>query len=261
MEAVIQQQPEILSQRTGCADAAVELAQVSVRYRVPHEVVPSLKEYAIRRLQGRVIFRELWAVRDVSLEVPRGEIFGIIGRNGAGKSTLLKVVARVLKPASGRVVVRGSVVPLLEVGAGFHPELTARENVYLNAMLLGRSRREIDASFEAIMDFADLWEFVDAPLRTFSSGMTVRLGFAVATAWEPDILLIDEVLAVGDEPFQRKCHARIDEFCQNGTTLIMVSHHGDTVQDICGRAMWLDHGVVRAVGDSRDVVTKYREEI
>lgn len=240
--------------------AVIEMERVSVRYRIPLEYFGSFKEFALRRLRRRVGYRDLLALREVSLTIGRGEIVGIIGRNGAGKSTLLKVIARVLRPTSGRVVVRGRTAPLLDVGAAFHPELTARENIYLNATLLGRSRREIDARLDEIVDFTELWEFIDAPLRTFSSGMIVRLGFAVATAWQPEILLIDEILAVGDEPFQIKSRARIMTFHQNGSTLLIVSHSADIVQRVCTRAVWLDHGIVRAVGEPARVVGLYHTE-
>lgn len=231
---------------------------LAVMYRVPHERFVSFKEYAIRRLQGRVAFRDLWALRDVNLSVRGGELVGIVGRNGAGKSTLLRVLARVLSPTAGRVVVVGHVAPLLDIGAGFHPELTARENVYLNATLLGHSRKEVDAQFDSIIDFAELWEFVDAPLRTFSTGMTVRLGFAVATAWEPDVLLIDEVLAVGDQAFQEKCSDRVAGFCRNGATLLLVSHSPGLIQSLCPRTVWIDQGHVRADGPSDDVLRHYQ---
>jgi ABC-type polysaccharide/polyol phosphate transport system ATPase subunit len=170
---------------------AVQLENVSVRYWVPHERIDTFKEYVIRVLQRRVNHSELWALTDINLEVRRGEAFGIVGPNGAGKSTLLKLIAGVLHPTSGRVWVRGQVAPLLDIGGGFHPELTGRENVYLNATLLGHARRDISARFEQIVDFAELWDFIDAPLRTYSTGMAARLGFAVAVAWEPDVLLVD----------------------------------------------------------------------
>ena len=240
-------------------EVTIRLDKVSVRYRVPHERIGTFKEYAIRTLQRRVNHDEFWALRGVSLEVRRGEVFGIIGRNGAGKSTLLKVVSQVLRPTEGRVWLRGQVAPLLELGGGFHPELTGRENVFLNGTLLSHSRREVEARFEPIVDFAELGEFIDAPLRTYSTGMVARLGFAVATAWEPDILILDEVLAVGDEAFQRKCQARMRAFRDNGATVLMVSHNAATVHAMCQRALWLDHGAVRALGVAVEVVTQYQQ--
>ena len=238
----------------------VRMTGVSFRYRRQNERLTSLKEYAIRRLQGRIRVREVWAVRDIDLSVHQGEVFGIVGRNGAGKSTLLRLAAGVLRPTSGRVVVHGwPVSPLLEIGAGFHPDLTGRENVYLNATLLGHSKREVDARYDSIVDFAELAGVMDEPLRTYSSGMMARLGFSVATAWEPNVLLVDEVLAVGDEAFYKKCHARIEEFRQRSATVLLVSHQLAQVITICSRVAWLDEGMVRAVGDPEAVVMKYVE--
>jgi ABC-2 type transport system ATP-binding protein/lipopolysaccharide transport system ATP-binding protein len=236
---------------------AVWLEGISVRYRVPHERITSFKEYAIRRLMRRVVIEDFWALRDVSLSVRTGEVFGIVGRNGAGKSTLLRVIARVLRPTRGRVRVVGHVAPLLEVGAGFHPELTGRENVYLNATLLGHTRREVEGRFNSIVEFSELEEFIDAPLRTYSSGMWARLGFAVATAWHPDILLMDEVLSVGDEGFRMKCEARIKSFRDAGTTVLLVSHSLDLIRGLCRRALWLERGAIVAAGEVADVAEEY----
>jgi ABC-type polysaccharide/polyol phosphate transport system ATPase subunit len=236
---------------------AVQLENVSVRYWVPHERIDTFKEYVIRVLQRRVDHSELWALTDIDLQVRRGEAFGIIGPNGAGKSTLLKLIAGVLRPTLGRVWVRGQVAPLLDIGGGFHPELTGRENVYLNATLLGHARRDISARFEQIVDFAELWDFIDAPLRTYSTGMAARLGFAVAVAWEPDVLLVDEVLAVGDQSFQQKCLSRMDEFRQQMKTIVFVSHSLLAVQTLCDRACLLSHGRVVELGDVGGVLTAY----
>jgi len=240
------------------AETMVHLDGVSVRYRVPHERYGTFKEYMIRRLQGRVNHREFWALKRVSLSVHRGEVFGLVGRNGAGKSTLLKVVSRVLRPTEGRVRVRGWVAPLLELGAAFHHELTGRENVFLNAALMGHMRRDVEEKFDQIVEFADLGGFIHAPLRTYSTGMVARLGFAVATAWEPDVLVLDEVLAVGDEAFQRKCHARIRNFRERGATVLMVSHNATTVVENCQRAAWIDHGEIQIIGAPDEVVAKYQ---
>lgn len=238
---------------------AVLLDDVSVRYRIPREAIGSFKEYVIARLRrGPLGYNDVWALRGVSLEIPAGAAFGIIGRNGAGKSTLLKVVSRILRPAAGRVVVHGRVAPLLELGAGFHPELTGRENVFLNASLLGRGRREIAARFAEIADFAELGEFIDAPLRTYSSGMVARLGFSVATAWTPEILILDEVLTVGDAAFQEKCRARMGAFAGGGATILLVSHDPATIRQVCRQAVWLDRGEVRAVGPASEVSERYR---
>lgn len=257
--------PEIVSagaaleSRTSADEAVVVLQDVTVRYRVPRERIRTFKEFAIRRLQGRVQYQDLLALDRVSLEVHKGEVFGLIGPNGAGKTTLLRLVARVMRPTKGRVIVRGRVAPLLAMGAGFHPELTGRENVFLNGTLLGYTRREIEEYFEWIVDFAEMWDFIDAPLRTYSSGMMARLGFAVATAIMPDILIVDEVLSVGDIAFQEKSAARIREFRQAGATILLVSHGMDAVKKMCSRAAWLDHGRVMDLGEAAQVVEKFEK--
>jgi len=238
---------------------AIQLENISVSYRTPKENYTTFKEYAIRFLQGRVKHNVFWALRDVSLTIHQGEIFGLIGRNGAGKSTLLKVVARVLRPTSGRVVVTGLVAPLLEIGAGFHFDLTGRENVYLNGALLGYSRQEINRNFDEMIAFAELQDFVDAPLRTYSSGMVARLGFAVATHFRPNVLIVDEILGVGDEVFQNKCVARIMRFAQQGTTIFLVSHSSALIQSTCTRAAWLSHGHLVGVGGAAEIVAQYHE--
>jgi|WetSurMetagenome_2_1015567.scaffolds.fasta_scaffold03648_2 ABC-2 type transport system ATP-binding protein len=240
------------------SEIIIRLEGVSVRYRLPRERIASFKEYAILTLQRRISYDDFWALSDVSLEVCKGELLGIIGLNGAGKSTLLKVISRVLKPTRGRVWVRGRVAPLLELGAGFHAELTGRENVFLNGLLLGYSHAEITNHFQEILDFADISGFIDAPLRTYSTGMAARLGFAVATMKQPDILIVDEVLSVGDEQFQRKCHNRLTEFQENGTTTLLVSHSTELVAKLCNRAAWLEHGHLRMLGEAADVLEQYR---
>jgi ABC-2 type transport system ATP-binding protein len=236
----------------------IQLEDVSVRYRVPRQRIPSFKEYMIRWLRREVEYNEFWALKQVNLEVCQGEAFGVIGANGAGKSTLLKVVARVLRPVIGRVRVRGHVAPLLELGAGFDFELTGRENIFLNGAILGYSRQAIAERFDQIVNFAGVREFVDAPLRTYSSGMVVRLGFAVATDVRPEVLILDEVLQVGDAEFGRKSAARIEEFRAAGTTILMVSHNLGAVAAMCARAAWIEHGVVRAVGPATAVVAEYQ---
>jgi ABC-type polysaccharide/polyol phosphate transport system ATPase subunit len=241
------------------AAPVIQLDNVGVRYRVPLEKYWSFKEYMVQRLRGRVDYHELWALDSVSMAVHEGEVFGVVGRNGAGKSTLLKVISRVLRPTRGRVRVWGHLAPLLELGAGFHSELTGRENVFLNGALLGHTQAEITQKFDEILSFADIEAFMDAPLRTYSSGMIARLGFAVATAWEPDLLILDEVLAVGDEAFQQKCHHRIQSFQQKGATVVLVSHNPGQIQALCQRAIWLDHGAVMAEGEPSAVVARYRE--
>lgn len=242
-------------------ETVIDLDSVSVRYRVPQERFGTMKEYVIRRLQGRVNHRDFWALKDVSLEVKQGEVFGVIGKNGAGKSTMLKVVSRVLRPTGGRVRVIGRVSPLLELGAAFHQELTGRENIFLNASLLGHSQDEVEERFSKIIDFADIGNFIDAPLRTFSTGMVARLGFSIATAWDPDILVLDEVLAVGDEAFQAKCHDRIRYFREKGATVLLVSHNTRVISSICQRVTWIDQGKIQAIGDPEEIVGFYRGEV
>ncbi|HSF82542.1 MAG TPA: ABC transporter ATP-binding protein [Anaerolineales bacterium] len=235
----------------------VAMQGVSVLYRVPRERFSGIKEYAIRWLQRRVQYEEFWAVRDVSFQVQSGEAFGIIGRNGSGKSTMLKVIARVLTPTIGRVITRGRVAPLLELGAGFHHELTGRENVFMNSTLLGRSQKETEKLLPEIIEFAEIEDFIDAPLRTYSTGMVARLGFSVATALRPDILLVDEVLSVGDSHFQEKCLTRMNSFRALGTTIIIVSHNMNTIESFCDHALWIDHGQIKAIGDVSEVVAQY----
>jgi ABC-2 type transport system ATP-binding protein len=242
-------------------EEAVHLEAVSVRYRVPSERVRTFKEYFILRLKGEVQMRTFWALQDVALNVYRGEVFGIVGVNGAGKSTLLKVVARVLRPTKGRVIVRGKVAPLLELGAGFHPELTGKENIFLNGALLGFSHREMQEKYDQIVEFAELGQFISAPIRTYSSGMYARLGFSVATASNPDVLIVDEVLSVGDEAFQNKCAARIETFRQRGAAILLVSHNMGMIEAMCQRAVWLDHGIVKAIGEPVQVIRAYRERL
>jgi len=238
-------------------NTAICLDHVSVAYRAPYERIGTLKEYVIRWFQRRVKYQHFLALNDISLTIKKGEIVGIIGHNGAGKSTLLKLISRVLTPTSGRVWVRGKVAPLLELGAGFHPELTGRENIYLNSAILGLTRKEIDEKVPGIIDFSELHEFIDAPIRTYSSGMSARLGFAVATDTNPDILILDEIMAVGDEAFQRKSEARIKTFFEKGITILLVSHNMDTIEKLCTRAVWLDHGEVKEEGIPERVVERY----
>jgi len=237
----------------------IDLRDVSVHYRLPVERVHTFKEYAIQWMRGHQVTEELRALSHVNLEVQRGESVGIIGRNGAGKSTLLKVIARVLRPTAGSVSVAGLLAPLLELGAGFDAELTGRENVFLNGAILRRSRKEMERRLPDIVAFAELEHFIDAPLRTYSTGMMARLGFAVATDVEPEILLVDEVLAVGDIEFQERCMDRIQTFLQGGSTLVVVSHSPAAVVQLCQRAVWLEAGRVMRDGPAADVVREFVE--
>ena len=237
------------------------LEDVAVRYRVPQERIPSFKEYMIRWVKGEVSYQEFWALQHIHLQVNRGEVLGIIGPNGAGKSTLLKVIARVLRPTKGRVRINGKVAPLLELGAGFDFELTGRENIFLNGAILGYSRTNIEERFDRIVAFAGLGEFIDAPLRTYSTGMVARLGFAVATDVRPEILIVDEILGVGDAEFQTKSFERIQSFQAAGTTILLVSHSLGKVEEMCSRAIWLDHGEEMAAGPTKTVINHYMRKV
>ena len=239
--------------------AVIRVEHVSLRYRITREKVTSIKEYAIRRLKRDLGFTDFWALKDVSIEVKKGEVFGIVGRNGAGKTTLLKVIARVLRPISGRVVVRGLVAPLLGLGAGFNNELTGRENVFLSGATLGFSVQEMRARFDEIVDFAGVGDFLDAPLRTYSTGMRARLAFAVATAIKPDILLLDEILSVGDSNFQEKCTHRLRGFREGGATVLLVSHNPRTIKSLCDRAVLLHRGQVQNVSSATEILQQYRD--
>ena len=239
------------------AGSIISLRGVSLCYRLAKQRIPSLKEYAIHWLKGALSFEELWALRDISLSVEPGESVGIIGRNGAGKSTLLKVVSRVLKPTSGTACLRGSVAPILELGTGFDHELTGYENIYLNALLLGRTRREVDEALEEIIEFSGLRPFIHSPLRNYSSGMIARLGFSIATAWVPDLLILDEVLAVGDARFLHRCQDRLDELRARGSTLLLVSHDLQSILSTCERAIWLEQGKLELDGPVEPVVEEY----
>jgi lipopolysaccharide transport system ATP-binding protein len=238
-------------------EPAVALTGVTVRYRVATESILSLKEYAIRKLRGRMDHGELLALRDVSLAVRPGERVGIIGPNGAGKSTLFRVIARVRRPNDGRVVVRGRVAPLLELGLGFHGELTGRENVILHGTLLGRSRKDMTQRMDAIAEFAEIEAFLDTPIRKYSTGMVARLAFAAATDVDPDVLLVDEALAVGDERFRAKCHERMAGFRDRGKTFLLVSHLLDEVRETCTRAVWLAEGRIERDGPAAEVCDAY----
>lgn len=242
---------------TSDLDPVIDLQDVSVRYRLPHERIATFKEFAIKWLRGRVVYEDLLALSHLSLRVRRGESYGVIGRNGAGKTTLMKVIAKVLRPTEGSVAIRGQVAPLLELGAGFDFELSGRENLFLNGALLGRTRREMQRRFDAIVEFSELAHFIDSPLRSYSTGMVARLGFAIATDVEPEILLVDEALSVGDLDFQRKCMARIEELLSRGATLVLVSHSPDAVLRLCQRVVWLEQGRVVADGPGSEVVEAF----
>ena len=236
---------------------AIRIENVSMRFNLSRDRVDSLKEYLIRLMKRQLFFDEFWALSNVSFDIKKGEVFGLVGLNGAGKSTLLKLVAGVLKPTEGQIEVNGAVSPLIELGAGFDPDLTAKENVYMNGAVLGYNAKYMEERYQRIMDFAELWEFEDVPVKNFSSGMYARLGFAIATLVEPEILIVDEILGVGDYRFQEKCSGRISELMQGGTTVLMVSHSSDVIKKFCDRVAWLEKGKVVEIGPATEVCNRY----
>jgi len=237
-------------------NTAVEVKSVSKRYRIYHEKIPSLKQ-TILTLR-RTTYEEFLALDNVSFSVKHGETCGIIGPNGSGKSTILKLLAKIIQPNSGKVIVNGPLSALLELGAGFHPDLTGRENIYINAAILGMRKRDVDRKLNDIIDFSGLERFIDTPVKNYSSGMYMRLGFSVAINVNPDILLVDEVLAVGDQAFQSKCYKVIYDFMKSGKTIIIVSHDLDTISDLCSKVIFLKDGKIMDIGKPLDIVSKYR---
>ena len=235
----------------------IKVKNATVRFNKATENYNGLKEYVIKMLKGELMFQEFLALKDVNFEVKKGESWGLIGANGSGKSTLLKLICGILKPYKGTVKVHGKIAPLIELGAGFDPQLTARENIYLNGALLGHKKAFMEMHFNEIIEFAELGDFIDVPIKNFSSGMAARLGFAVATIVKPDILIVDEVLAVGDIAFQEKCRKRMESLLQNGTTLLFVSHSSKQVKELCQNVIWLDKGHVVAQGRAEDIIQKY----
>ena len=238
---------------------AVEVDHVTIRFNMASEKVDNLKEYVIKLIKKQLTFQEFFALQDVSFKVKKGEAWGLIGVNGSGKSTMLKAISGILKPYKGSIKVHGEIAPLIGLGAGFDPDLTARENIYLNGTVLGHSKKYMDEHFSEIVDFAELWDFLDTPIKNFSSGMKARLGFSVATMVDPDILICDEVLSVGDFLFQQKCMDRMSNMLSGGTTLLFVSHNVEQVKKLCDHAIWLEKGKVRACGEVNEVCDQYME--
>lgn len=240
-------------------EKVIQVRNVSMHFNLMTERVDSIKEYVLKLIKGKLLYNDFIALHDVSFDIYKGDILGLIGLNGAGKSTLLKILAGVLKPTTGTVQVKGRIAPLIEVGAGFDPELTARENIFLNGAILGYSRQFLESKFDEILDFAELRDFVDVPVKNFSSGMYARLGFAIATMVEPDILIVDEVLSVGDFRFQEKCEKRIREMIGHGVTIILVSHDSKLIKEMCSRVIWLEHGAIRKMGSTEIICDEYEK--
>lgn len=237
----------------------IEIKNVKMNFRMTNDKIDSLKEYVVRFLQGRLKYDEFTVLENVSFDVYRGEVVGIIGRNGAGKSTLLKIVSGVLKPTEGNVEAHGNIVPMLELGAGFDPELCGRENIFLNGAILGYSKEFLESKYQEIVDFSELGEFIEMPIRNYSSGMMMRLAFSIATVVNPEILIVDEILAVGDQGFQNKSRERMLEMMGGGTTVLFVSHSIDQVEEMCNRVVWLEDHKIKMIGNAEEVCAKYRE--
>ena len=239
----------------------VDVDHVTIRFNLASQKIDNLKEYFIKFLKGELMFQEFLAVQDISFQVREGEAWGLIGSNGSGKSTMLKAISGIIKPYKGSITVNGSVAPLIELGAGFDPECTARENIYLNGCVLGHSLKFMEEHFDEIVDFADIHKFLDSPVKNYSSGMKARLGFSIATMVKPDILIVDEILSVGDYKFRQKCEKRMKELLDGGTTLLYVSHNIEEVKRLCDHVIWIDHGRMRMVGEVNAVCDAYMEEM
>jgi lipopolysaccharide transport system ATP-binding protein len=236
---------------------AVDINQATVRFNMATESILSIKEYFVKLVKGQLMFQEFFALQDVTFQIEKGDSWGFVGINGAGKSTLLKLICGILKPYIGTVQVYGSIAPLIELGAGFDPEMTARENIFLNGAILGHTKKFMLAHLDEIVDFAELQEFLDVPIKNFSSGMTARLGFSIATMVRPEILVVDEILAVGDYAFRQKCHKRMEHMLSGGTTLLFVSHSAEQIKTLCKHALWLDKGRIVMSGESTEVCNAY----
>lgn len=240
------------------SDEMIWTSNITMKYRLTSEKVDSLKYFFIKKVKRELQYEEFYALNGVSFSVHKGEVFGIIGRNGAGKSTLLKIIAGVLKPTNGIIVRNGSLAPLIELGAGFNNELTGKENIYLNGMLLGYSKKFISEKIDEIIEFSELGRFIHSPIKTYSSGMKARLGFSIATIVKPDILIVDEILAVGDTEFRKKSEQKIMSMIKLGTTVLLVSHSLDQMARLCNRVMWLERGKIKEIGNSDEVIEKYK---
>lgn len=238
----------------------IDVNHVSLCYRMPAERVSGMKEYLVQVLQGKMQYKEFWALQDVSFSVEKGEVLGLVGANGAGKSTMLKVISGILKPTKGTVTVHGNIVPMLELGSGFDLELSGRENIFLNGAILGYSEEFLKEKYQEIVVFSELGEFIEMPLRNYSSGMVTRLAFSIATVVKPDVLIVDEILSVGDSAFQHKSKNRMIELMSGGTTVLLVSHSAEQITELCSRAIWLEKGRMKMIGPAEEVCRAYEED-
>lgn len=238
----------------------IKVDDVSMQFNLAEEKTDTFKEYVLKLISGKLHYNEFFALKNVSFEIKAGDSVALIGKNGSGKSTMLKIIAGVMYPTKGTVNVNGSIAPLIELGAGFDPDLTARENIYLNGAVMGHDREYMDCYFEQIVEFSELRDFIDVPIKNYSSGMQARLGFAIATIVRADILVVDEILAVGDFRFQQKCKEKMEELMDGGTTLLFVSHNAQQVKALCKKAIWIDHGELMAYGDTEEVYSMYEQK-
>ena len=236
----------------------IRAKNISMRYLMTYDRIKSIKEYLVQLVKGKIKYEEFWALRNVSFEIKKGEVVGIIGHNGAGKSTLLKVISGILKPTDGELEVHGNIVPMLELGSGFDHDLTGRENVFLNGAILGYTEEYLKAKYDEIVAFSELGKFIDVPIRNYSSGMLMRLAFSIATVVQPEILIVDEILAVGDAAFQEKSKARMHELMSGGTMVLLVSHSLEQIREICDRVIWLEHGNVKMIGPIKEICDAYQ---
>lgn len=243
------------------SEIMVDVRDVSLCFKMANDRIISLKEFVVAKLKRNLQYQEFWALKNVNFQVYKGETVGIVGRNGAGKSTILKVVSGIMKPTKGEVVVNGKIAPMLELGSGFDLDMTGRENIFLNGAILGYSENFLKEKYDDIVSFAELEDFIDVPIRNYSSGMVMRLAFSVATLVEPEILIVDEILSVGDAAFKKKSGKRMQEMMSGGTTVFMVSHDISQIREMCTKVVWLEHGDVKMIGDAREVCNKYEESI
>lgn len=239
-------------------NSIIRVENVSMRFRMANDRVTSIKEMVTKMLKRQVEYKDFWVLKNVSFDVKRGEVIGLIGRNGAGKSTILKIISGILKPTEGSVYRGGGIVPMLELGSGFDYDLTGKENIYLNGAVLGYSKEFLESRYNDILEFSELGEFINTPIRNYSSGMLMRLAFSIATVVNPEILIVDEILSVGDENFQKKSHARMMELMAGGTTVLYVSHNLDQIREMCNRVVWLENHTVKMFGDVKEVCDAYR---
>ena len=237
---------------------AVELRNIEMHFNMSKEKLESLKEYFLKFMKRQLYFEDFVALDNISFDIKKGDVFGIVGLNGCGKSTTLKVISGILKPTKGTVETCGTIAPLIELGAGFDMELTARENIYLNGSVLGYSKKFMDEKFQEIVDFSEMHDFLDVPMKNYSSGMVARIGFAIATVTTPDILIVDEILAVGDFLFQQKCEERINQMMNDDTTVIIVSHSIEQIERLCKHCVWLEKGKIKMIGDTKEVCDAYK---